>query len=175
LGDPPQSTTAPMGGTLSTTPTQRRAAVTAISAATVAKLQVPPTGDGPGSALALRHPDLALPAPVLERARQCAGRGGAALVKDELVHLVALLQGVTSGRPVGPDTFGLLAGKSVDELLALLRLLMYNPDTVARLVVLPTSGPPATVCSPVAASAASAPPAAADPGMMDAKVPSSAL
>jgi hypothetical protein len=79
---------------------------------------------------------------ILSRAKQCAERGGAPLVKDELVHLVALLQALHAGRPLGTDAYQALAPKSVGELTCLTRLLMYNPELCMRATIPSPTAPP---------------------------------
>lgn len=68
----------------------------------------------------------------LTRCAECAGRGGAVLIKDELVHL-ALLVSTFQGGTFQTSDYATLSRRGVEELYAALRLAMYHPDTLRKL------------------------------------------
>jgi hypothetical protein len=81
------------------------------------------------TALVVAGGDAHVTSRILDRAQTCANRGGAPLVKDELVHLVALLQSLHgSGSGLQVATYTTLASKTMEELFCIIRLLMYNPE-----------------------------------------------
>ena len=97
---------------------ERKAAIAVVTNTTLSRLSIP-------------HDEGTDVGRLLARAQVCAARGGAALVKAELVHLVALLQVLREGKGnkvLDVATYATLGHKTVEELNCLVRLLMYNPD-----------------------------------------------
>lgn len=129
---------------------ERKAAIAVVTQTTVSRLaDAARAAHGTSTDLCTTSPDMAR---LLSRAQQCAARGGAPLVKDELVHLVALLQALRANKALDTKTYAVLGVKTVEELYCLVRLLMYNPDlcrtvssvssTSTTLPVLEPSAPP---------------------------------
>lgn len=86
-----------------------------------------------------------------------AQRGGAALLKGELVHIIMALR-LGRGETITFAMYAALMMRGADELHAVLRALMYSPEVLQPLLSAVNSSlpPPTPTPAPVTASAASA-------------------
>ncbi len=121
---------------------QRDATARAFTATTVKRLKAaqesqadgtPASAASSGMALiATNSPQAspAIPSLMLSKAMTYATRGSNPFVKEELIHLVVILQIVHNATSVAPMVYEQLSARGVDELYALLRLLMYNPQVM---------------------------------------------
>lgn len=65
------------------------------------------------------------------QARQYAERGGAPLLKAEVVHLIMTIRNMTHAVPITMAAYTALMHRGADELYATLRALMYSPEFLA--------------------------------------------
>lgn len=139
--------------------------VEALRAATSRPSEPDPHNPGQLATLAVQlppHSGLAdvLTEPVLNRVQVCAGRGGSAFVKDELVHLIVLLHALLAdGRKSSTTAYAELRGHTMTELHTVARLLLYNPVMLSKIsspeipaslqVTVESSPPPPAVPGPM--------------------------
>jgi len=144
-----------MGGTFSNTgttrvdPATRAANIRAATASTVSRLQHPQLKEslaaaagaaqvpapGPTNALSTLFAPQSVAdcsAVMLGRAQACAARGGAALIKHEIVHLAVILETIIGVVPTG-NVYAALESRGLDELYTLLRMQMFAPQMLEYL------------------------------------------
>lgn len=111
---------------------QRSAVITALTQSTVQKLDASSTGAATARVLLLGTGDEPgstsdVHATLCQQARTFAQRGGAPMLKGELVHLIVFLRSL-QGTPISTLVYMSLLQRGIDELYALLRALIYAPE-----------------------------------------------